>query len=410
MPIATGIFKTLAFKKQSALGTIATGGAATGQYLRRVKSTLDLKKQTYKSSEILVSQQRRDFRHGVRSIDGSISGELSVGTYQSFFESICRQVVQTAATTTALTNVTAAVTAGAAGTYTRAAGSFITDGFKVGDVVNWTGWATTGAPNNNHYALITALTATVMTVLNLDGVAVGAKAAGDSVTGVVVGKKTWLPQSSQTRDYYTIEHWFGDIAQSEVFKDCVISKADVKLPPTGMATVDWSVMGLNIVTNTSQYFTSPTALSTGGIEAAVNGALIVHGAVLGDITGFHFSINGNYSAPGGVVGANVDPDIFPGSVDVTGNLTVLFTDAVFRDYFVNETEVAITVVLSSGTSATSGFTAFTFPRCKAGGASKDDGEKGLTLTMPFTALENTAGGTGTNSVASTFVVQDSAYT
>jgi len=408
--IATGVFKTVAYKKQTGVGVIATGGGATGQYIRRVKSTVDLKKATYKSAEILVSQQRRDFRHGVRSVSGTISGEVSVGGYQNFMESICRQVVQAVTTTGALTNVTAAATTGAQGTMTRAAGSFLTDGFKLGDVVNQTGWTTTGSGDNNRYAIIVALTATVMTLQYLDGNAMASKASGDSVTTVTVGKKTWIPTSGQTRDYYTIEHWFGDISQSEVFQDCVISKMSVKMPPTGMATIDFDVMGLNIVTNTVQYFSSPAAQPTGGIEAAVNGLILVQGAVAGIITGFNFDITGNYSAPGGVVGQNTDPDIFPGSIDATGQMTVLFQNATFRDYFVNETEVSAVILMTSGgTAAQPGFTSFVLPRVKFGGADKDDQEKGLTLTVPFTAIEQINGGAGTQYLDTTVSIQDSAF-
>lgn len=53
--------------------------------------------------------------------------------------------------------------AAAGGTYTRSAGSFITDGLYVGQQVQWTGFVNGG---NNALKVITALTATVMTVSN----------------------------------------------------------------------------------------------------------------------------------------------------------------------------------------------------------------------------------------------------
>lgn len=408
MPIATGVFKKLSFKKQPALNTKAPAGAGgTAQYMRRVTSTLDLNKATYQSAEILASQQRRDFRHGVRSVKGSISGELSVGGFQKPFESIMRQAVQAAATTGAIITVTAAVTAGAQGTFTRSDGSYITDGFKIGDVVNWSGWATTGVPNNAHNMIIIALTATVMTVQTLDGVAIGAKAAGDNVTCVVAGKKTWVPQTGHTRDYYTIEHWFSDIAQSEQFSDCVFTGATIQLPPTGMATVEFPVMGLDMQTGVAEYFTTPAAAPTGGILAAVNGVLLVAGVPVATITGMTITLNGNYSAPGGVVGANVDPDIFPGVLECTGQITVLFQNATYRDMFVNETEASVAVALTASNAANAGFTAFVMPRVKFGGASKDDGTAGLTLTMPFTALERVDG--STVDLPTTISIQDSAF-
>lgn len=405
--IASGINKLLTFKKQSALGTLA--GAASAQHLRRVTSTLDLKKATYSSNEIKPSQQVSNFRHGVRSVDGTIGGELSVGTYQSFMESICRQTAQTAATSGALTDVVAASTTLNFGTFTRSTGSYLTAGFKVGMVGRWTGWLTTATGNNAKNMLIIALTATVMTVATLDGTAISAKVAGDSVTFLEVGKHTYVPTSAHTRDYYTIEHNFQDIVQAEQFTDCVITQMDVKLPGTGMATVDFMVKGLNMTTSTTGYFTSPTAVTTGTTLAAANGILVMNGAAIGLVTGLNFSVKGNHTTIGGVVGSNFEPDIFPGNVTVDGQATVLFAGATERDYFINETEVSIIAVFTTDNTATSGFQAYTFPRVKMGGASKDDGVKGLVMTMPFTALENTAGGTGTNSFATTVMIQDSAF-
>lgn len=404
--LASGSFKQLIYKKQSALGTKATAGSA--QMLRRVTSTIDKKKANYTSKEIRPSMQRSDMRHGVVAIDGTMSGELSPGTYGDFMASLLRQLWQTAVTSGAIITVTAAVTSGQAGTFTRSSGSYFTDGFKVGRVVRWTGWATTGTPNNSTNMLITALTATVMTVMVLaPGGLVGAKAAGDTVTCLEAGKSTWIPTTGHTRDYYTIEHNFADIVQSEQFKDCVISQMDVKLPPTGLATVDFPVMGIDMDTSTSAYFTSPTGATSAGITAAVNGALFVQGIQVGLITGLNFSVKGNFTTVGGVVGSNLEPDITPGPMDVDGQITVVFTDAVMRDYFLNETEVSIVTAFTTGTSATADFIAFTFPRAKMGGASKDDGEKSLIMTMPFVALENVLGGAATATVVTAIGIQDS---
>ena len=157
MTISSGIFKQLIVKKQSALGTAASGASA--QLFRRVTSTLNKKKAFYKSNEIAPSMQRSDGRHGVVSVDGTINGELSVGGYTTFIGSVLRSAAWSAGVSSgALTDVTAAVTSGANGTFTTAAANFLTLGFKIGMVVRWTGWTTTGAPNNAHNFLITTLT------------------------------------------------------------------------------------------------------------------------------------------------------------------------------------------------------------------------------------------------------------
>ena len=407
MSIATGIYKQLAAKKQSGLGVASTGSGA--QLFRRVTSTLNKKKAFYKSNEIDPSMQRSDGRHVVISVDGTINGELSVGGYNDFISSVLRSTGWTAAVSGgALTDVTAAVTSGANGTFTTVGANWLTLGFKIGMVVRWTGWSTTGVPNNAHNFLITALTTTVMTGTMLDGVAVGAKAAGDTVTALSVGKHNYIPITSHARDYWTIEHNHADIVQSEQFVDCAITGMNVKLPATGMATIDFPIMGLNMTTGTASVFTTPTAAPTGNILAAANGAVFVQGTKVATITSLDFGIAGNYSVPGGVVGSNVDPDVFPGMIDVSGNMSVLFDSVTMRDYFLAETEVSIVAAFTTSNDAAADVMAFTFPVCKINGADKDDGEKGLTMTMPFVALRNTAGGTGTSSFDTIIQIQDSA--
>lgn len=408
--IATGVFKRVVARKQSALKTIATA-AGGGQSLRRVTSTLDLKRAQYRSNEINTSQQRKDNRLGVKSVEGAISGEMSAGTYQLFFESILRQLVQNAVTTGALTNVTAA-TSGAGtflGTFTRAAGSFLTDGFKVGDLVRCSGWATTAVANNAKNFIITDLTATVMTVMAVNETDIVAKAAGDSVTISTPGKATWVPQSGHTRDYYTIEHLFADANPviSERFVDCVISQANIKLPATGMATVDFSVMGLDMQTGNSAYFTSPVAASGSGLQAAVNGALLVDGVRVATLTSLDININGNYSAPGGVIGSNVDPDIFPGTIDVSGTVTALLDSVALRDKFVNEVEGQIVAVLTTSNGAAADATVIVMNAVKFGGADKDDGEKGISITLPFMASEYN--GASNKFRATTISIQDTLF-
>lgn len=400
MTIASGIFKVLSIKKQSGLGSASSGSGGTA--LPRTSSNIALKKASYSSSTIKLSQQRSDFRHGIRSVDGTISGELNVGVYQAFEESMLRQAWQTAATSGALSDVTAAASAPQ---FVRGTGSFITSGFKTGDVVRWTGF--TATQNNSNNFLITALTATQMTGIFLNGDAVVAEAAGSSVTATLVGKKTWIPQTLHTRDYWSIEHFHSDVAQSELFTDCMVGQMAVKLPATGMATVDFSVMGLDMESGTSQVLITPTAAIEGGNITAVNGALYINGAAVGLITGMDFTVNGNVTAPGGVVGSNKDPDLFPGAFDVKGNATVYFQDSVMRDMFVDEDEVTIIAAFTTGSDKDADFKVYCFPRVKFDAASKDDGEKGLIATMGWTALENIEGGSTVDSVATTMTIQDS---
>ena len=105
----------------------------------------------------------------------------------------------------------------------------------------------------------------------------------------------------------------------------------------------------------------------------------------------------------------MNPDLFPGVFDISGNVSVLFTDNIMRDYFINETEASIVAAFTTDNTATAGVQTHVFPRVKLGGAQKTDGETGLTMAMPFTAMEKVAGGVGTADFATAYWTQDSAF-
>lgn len=402
MAQASGVFKQVAYKVESVYGTVPA--AASAQSLRRVTSDLSLTKQTYQSAEIRADQQMQDFRHGVRSVDGTINGELSPATYADFIDAALRRD-RTAGISAVAMSVTIAG-AGPTYTVTRAAGSYLTDGFKRGDVVRLS-VGTLNAANISKNLLIVTLTATIATVRVLNGVAMVAEGPIASTTMTVVGKKTYAPSTGHTNKSFSIEHWFSDIAQSEVYSGCQPSKIDLSLPPTGLATVSIPFMGQNVTTATAQYFTTPTAANSNGLTAAVNGVILVGGVAVATLTGLTLSIESNRSGDA-VVGSNVIPVRFPGRILVSGQATAYFEDAVLRDAFLAETEIEIIVVLTSDNTATSHFIGFTLPRCKVGGSSKSDGEGGIVQTIPFQALLPTTGGAGIANELSTIVVQDSA--
>lgn len=406
MAIASGVAKQLRAKKETTWGTAA--GATGAQLFRRVTSDIDLAKDTYQSNEIRSDYQISDFRHGQRKVAGTIKGELSPGSYAMFVQSALRRDFA------AITNITTAATtltvAGSGPTYTVTASAslWLSGGVKAGAVVKITAGLANAANINKHLFVVSA-TATVLTVIPLNGVAMVAEGPTATCTVTFPGKVTYTPTTGHTNDSYSIEHWFSDIAQSELFTGCRVSSLALGLPPTGMATIDVGFMGKDITTATAAYFTTPTAATTTGVLAAVNGVLRVNSVTVAVVTGLSINYDGGMST-GAVVGSNFTPDVFAGRVKVSGQLSAYFENAAMRDLFINETTFAISAAFSTGTGAVADFIALTLPACKAGGATKSDGEQGLQLTMPFQALYNSAGGAATESEATTLWVQDSQAT
>lgn len=400
---AAGVFKQLVYKAESTYGTIPSAGSA--QSLRRVQSSLDLVKDTYQSNEIRTDQQVYDFRHGVRRVQGKITGELSCGTYADFIAAAVRRDF---AAVSAITG--ASITVAGAGPYTltRAAGSFLSDGVKVGDVVRLTA-GSFAAGNLDKNLVVTGVVALVLTVVVLNGSTLTAEGPIASATVTIQGKKTYVPQTGHTDKSFAIEHHYADLDESEVFLGCKPTKISIGLPPTGLATIDMDVMGQNATTYSSgsaPYFTSPTAALSTGLMQSVNGVLRMGGAAVANITGLSLEIASNYSGDP-VVGSNTVPFLFAGRILVTGQLTAYFDSVTLRDAFHNETELDMIAVFSATNDKDSAFLSFVCPRIKLGGSSKNDGEGGLVQTIPFQALLDGTGGSGTDTEESTIVVQDS---
>jgi len=403
MAISRGISKIVALKRETTYGVLA--GNTGARQLRRVTAAFNLAKDQYQSSELRSDYQVADMRHGVRTADGSISGELSPGSYADLMAAALSKdfVAGVSLSAAGLGNLTVAGPTAGQYTITRSTGSNITDGVRLGDVIRIGG---TGL-NANVVAknlLVTLVTATVLTVDVLNGSVMTPSVSTALATLQVVGKKSFVPLTGHTNDSFTVEEFFGDIAQSEVYTGVKVNTIGVSIPATGIATVDISMMGKDLTqTGTTQYFTSPTAASTSGILTGVNGVVVFGGTPVALITDASFNINRNISNAT-VLGSNSIAEAFNGRATVDGSMSIYFSDVVARDAFKDETEVSLIFTMTSNNSATSDFVSFTMPRCKVNSFTKSDDEAGLVASVDFMALLNSANGTAD---ATTIVIQDS---
>lgn len=402
MPAASGVFKQIAIKAETTYGTLPA--AAGAQLLRRVDFATNLSKDTYESNEIRPDLQVADMRHGVRRVMGTLNGELSPGSYSPYLGALLKRDF---AAITAIASLSLTIAAsGANWTITRATGSWLTDGVKLGMVGRITA-GSVNAANLNKNLFVIGVTALALTVVVLNGSAMVAEGPIASCTFTLPGKWTYVPTSGHTDKSWALEEWFSDISQSEVYTGLKFNKASVQLPPTGMATIALSATGKDLgQSGAVRYFTSPTAAGTTGVVAAVNGVLRVNDTTLASVTGINFDIDAGFTGDP-VVGANVVPNQFAGRVRVSGQFTAYFEDGTLRDAFVAESQIGIFVAMTTGNGAADDFVSFAISRVKLGGADKADGEGGVIRTYNFTGLLNTAGGAGTANEATTIAMQDS---
>ena len=404
MAFTVGINKQVFYKQETTWGTLA--GTGSGKTLRRVTASFNLAKESYESGEIRTDYQVADFRHGVRSMEGSLSGELSPGTYADFMgAAVARDF--TAGVTSGAGQVMTTSGTGPTYTLTRASGSWLTDGFKVGDVIRQTVSAFNAGDVNKNFVVtdITSATALTFIVLNGSTVTIGASAATCVVT--VVGKKTFAPTSGHVDRSYTIEEFYSDIAQSEVYTGCKVNTMSLALPATGLVTCDFGFMGKDLNTvGTAQYFVAPAAQGTSGVFASVNGVLLVNGVAVALLTGLNVNVNRNMQGAS-VVGSNSLAELFEGRIVVEGDFSAYFENATIRDLFKDEVEASLIVVLSTSNDKAADFISVVLPRIKVNTNTRDDGEQGIVAQHSFKALLNGTGGTGVKTEKTTISIQDS---
>ena len=404
MAIASGILKTTAWKKQTGLGVAATGSG--GKLARRKTSVFKADRDTFQNDEIVSHHMSTGVSYGLKKADGKIDALLSSGTWSDFFGSILERDFTAVTPGAAAAATTVALVSGFTYTITRGAGSWITDGLKIGNVVRITG-AGIAAANINKNLWIVGLTATVCTVLVLNSTAMTPEGPIATYVLTVVGKKTFTPLTGQTKDYYTVEEWYSDIARSEKFVDMRVGSIALSMPATGNAAVSIDLVGLSRVLGSSQALTAPTVTAT-AVMTAANGAIFIGGAVQAFATGINLTIANSAANAGAVIGSNVGNDVTTGRITVSGTLTGQFDSAALQLLYDGETNTSITIVTTADETATSDFMSFTMSRIKLTGDAPDDGEKAIMRTYPFTAEYDASGGATTANEQAIISINDSA--
>jgi hypothetical protein len=393
MPVQSNVNVTVRYAPETTFGTAAAGA---GQSLRRVSSSLTLSKDAFTSNEVRADQQVFDARHGTKRVGGAISGELSLQTYDDFIEAALRGTWASGVTSTqaAFTNVAVSGSA-----FQIGGGSYITAGYKVGDVIRLSGFSHANVGKNFR---ITALTGTAATVTPTPA----AMTAQTTFTIAVVGRK--LLNGTQQRSF-TVEQMYPDIDINELFLGCRVGDVGISVPPSGIASINIGFQGKDgsIGSGASApFFSSPTAETSTGVLAGVNGSLSIAGVPSAVVTGLDFSItNSLNSTP--VVGANTVPDIFYGRNVVSGNVSAYLEDQSLLNVFLNEQEIDLVAQLEAAGSDPKDFICFRFHRIKLNGVSKSIGpDGGVIASFPFQALLRTGGG-ATVFDQSTMVIQRS---
>ena len=402
MAVAQGINTRVKRVKQSGLGV---AGSAGSQLVRRVTATFNKTTDTYTSAEIASHQQSTGATQGVGATTGALNCELSPGTYALEFSALLRKAQ---AATAAITSVGLTIGAATGVVYplTRAAGSWLTDGVKIGDVIRITVGSMNAANLSKNLLVTNISSATVASVIALNDVALFPEGpiAGNTVT--VIGKKVWVPTTGHTSDYFTVERWFPDVPASEVYRDVKVASAALTLPATGIATVNFDMPGLARIEGAAEVLTSPTAESGSEVLTAVQGKVVVNGVVTA-VTSANVTINGTVTPGEAEVGSSSRSDHNVGRVMVSGSFSAKFGSTVLQAIRTAQTPVSLILVAANNATGLAEFVTIVMPTVKIFSDEANDGETEIIRSYSFTAQYTSAGGAALASHQTIVSIQDS---
>jgi hypothetical protein len=344
----------VAYKRESAFGTLAD---ASGADIFRVNTGgIMLAKAPINSGENRQDKQRLLGRHGTRSVSGAYTSDLSVGSFDDLLESALRGTWSAALTIDEAASAMASATLSVgASSIVASAGSWITAGLRVGDIIRLGDGFVTA--NRNRNLRITGLTATTITVAETLSVEAGPLAAYD-----VVRARKVIMAAAPTAHSYTIEEYEQQIDSAEVFLGCRLTRLRLQMAPNGMVTVETSFMGQDMDTfeaTNAPYFTSPTETTSLGLVTA-DAVVLYDGASVIDLTEFDITIDlAGQAQP--VVGNNLTPDIWTGQADVTGTITALREDLEYVADQLAETQLSLHVMMVENDSEPKDFLALHVP-------------------------------------------------
>lgn len=375
----TGKNLLVAYKAETTLGVAPTASGAT-RFRPNPGAGLSLKRATIRSNEIRADLKTSMPRLGSKRVDGSYPADLSVGTFDPLFEAVTRGTWTAANVITQATGTSVTATAGPPGTIVRAAGSWITDGVRVGDVGKLN--ATGGPAGNNNINLrvvgVTALTLTVAETLTVD-------ATPRTTFTFTVAKKVFQPAVPVARSF-TFEEYDADVDLTEQAVGVRCVSMHVTGQPDGMALVEFGFIGLNLVplvTGTSPFYTSPALTTSIGLTMA-DAVLRFGGVDVVNLTSFDFTVDLSGSTQP-VIGSLTSPDVYTSSASLAGSISATRNDFTNLNRFIGETELEFHALLVEPTAEPKNFISFFLPRIKLTGAETPQGADGAMIeSMPFT--------------------------
>lgn len=380
-------------KLESALNTAP--GVTGAELFRYTKGTpgLSMSRALIESNEVRKDMMMAMARMGSKSVGGSLNGEISDGSYETFLEATMRSTWTAEQTITEATGGGPTSVTTTTSTIVGNSGSWITAGVRVGDIIRPTNF--TDAGNNNINLRVTGLTATTITVA---GTPLTLNASPDSSFTITILKKL-VSAATPTRRSFWIEQYYRDIDVSHFFGGCRFGGFSITGNPNGMATIEFRLVGIEQTTDSGQggaYYTTPTEHTSIGLTM-VDSIIRFDGADVG-VSAFTLNYDLQPSTQP-LSGTVLSADVYDNEARLSGSVSMNKEDAADIDNFGSETEIELHAMLVEPEAEPKTAFGIFIPRLKLTGVGGPIGNPGpLVETKPFTAgpKDNTSGYDQTN--------------
>lgn len=394
---AQGTDIIVAFKKQSALGTPASGSGGTGIEVRPAAG-LTQQIATIQSTKIRSNLMRKRPRQGSVSVQAQYETELEVGNCDGIFAGVLGGTTATFDVTEA--DVTSVTITGATGAIVGASGSFITKGVMRGMMVKFASLSVSG--NNGIWVPVLDVTASQITT----GADLLVDNATDTAFTMTVAKSYSTP-TPRPVEYYTFEEYLGSgVDASKLGSDLKFTSLNFGVQPNAPTTIGFGLSGLRISNPTgasAPTLTSPTFPTTGGMLVMLDGAIYNGTTKMADLTGFTAGLSAQASITP-LITSRYGTDVVLGMFEFAGQFTSLVEDSVAFAAFLAETQFSIFARFSEREADPADFVSLYVGDCAYGGWNAPIADGQIIQTTPIYAGSD---GRGAGSIDSTMVISTS---
>jgi len=372
MAFSSGAQRDLYYAKETSYGVGPSPLDMTE--VRNTEDTISLVRDSFVSDERRGDRGIHDMRLGNKQPAGDISFEFSYGAFDDFLLAGLGASAWVAPYTNLAVNV---IVDADEKTYTRATGSWLTSGVKVGDTITVTGLTTTA---DNITAKVTAVTATILTFGDATGLADITVAEGG-----VFNTDARVIKKGSTVTSFAIEKAFTDVNEYQLYTGGIVNTVNLEVSPNAMITGSFGMMFQDAENGGTVYHNDITGVVTNRPFDAFTGYIKENDTTNSIASSLSISLDNGFER-NFVLMQNTAPQMTSGKSNVTGSVTLYFSDSLIYDKFVNETESSIELRLADDEN--NGYV-ITLPRIKYTSADTPVSSDGAIInTMNFQALDD----------------------